>query len=148
MIMIWFLPLIIIGGLFNPILGYLVLVAMVFLLTLSFFKGRYWCWNLCPRGAFLDIVLSKLNLNKPIPKIFTRYWFRWSVFILFLLFLTFRMLRTGGDILVIGAVFVSMCIITTVVSVILGIFAKHRTWCMICPMGTLQDKIGSLRKKS
>ena len=145
--MIWFLPLIVIGGLFNPILGYLVVAMMVFFLTLSFFKGRYWCWNLCPRGAFLDIVLAKLSFNKPLPKIFLKPWFRWSVFALFLGFLALRITRTGGNLIAIGAVFVMMCLVTTVISIILGVSTKHRGWCMICPMGTMQDKISKIRKK-
>lgn len=146
-IMVWFLPLIVIGGLFNPMLGYLVLGMMVFFLTLSFFKGRYWCWNLCPRGAFLDILLSRISRNRPIPGIFTKYWFRWSIFAAFLGFLILRIIRTGGNITAIGGVFVLMCIITTIVSIALGVSTKHRSWCMICPMGTLQDKIGRLNKR-
>ncbi len=146
LIMIWFLPLIVIGGLFFPVLGYLVLAMMAIFLPLSFFKGRYWCWNLCPRGAFLDMVLSKFSLGKPLPKIFLKPWFRWLIFILFISFLVFRLMHTGGNIIFIGAVFVSMCIITTVISIVLGVSIKHRSWCAICPMGTLQEKIGKIRK--
>lgn len=140
-IMIWFLPLIIIGGVFYPFLGYLVLAMMIFLLILSFFKGRYWCWNLCPRGAFLDIILSKVTVNGPIPDLFTKKWFRWLIFYLFMSFLIFRIASTGGDYIAIGLVFVAMCIMTTVISIIIGVATKHRGWCMICPMGTLQEKI-------
>jgi polyferredoxin len=61
LITIWLLPLILIGGLYNSALGYLVVAMMAIFLTLSFFKGGYWCWNLCPRGAFLDIILSKVS---------------------------------------------------------------------------------------
>ncbi|MFH1655070.1 MAG: 4Fe-4S binding protein [Candidatus Omnitrophota bacterium] len=147
LIMIWFLPLIVIGGLFYPLLGYLVLGMMVFFLTLSFFRGRNWCWNLCPRGAFLDIVQSKFSLNKPIPRIFTRQSFRWSIFVLFITFLIFRILRAGGNPIVIGAVFVSMCLLTTIISIILGTTIRHRSWCVICPMGTLQEKLGKIGRK-
>lgn len=146
-IMFWFLPLIIIGGLFYPILGYLVVGMMAFFLTLSYFKGRYWCWNLCPRGAFLDIFLSRISLNKSVPKIFSRGWFRWLIFMLFISFLIFRIRQTGGDLLLIGSVFVVMCLVTTIISIILGIPTKHRSWCMICPMGTLQNKIASISRK-
>ncbi len=150
LITIWFLPLIVIGGFFYPVLGYLVIAMMVFFLTLSFFKGRYWCWNLCPRGAFLDIGLSKLSRKKPIPKIFTRDWFRWLIFVLFMSFLIYRIIRTGGSFLAIGSVFVIMCLLTTIISIVIGIPTKHRGWCMICPMGTLQEKIGRIhsRRKS
>ena len=145
--MIWFLPLIVIGGLFYPLLGYLVVAMMAFLLTLSFFKGRYWCWNLCPRGAFLDIGLSKISLKRSFPKIFVRQWFRWLIFVLFLSLLIYRILATGGNLIAIGAVFVLMCITTSVISIILGPATKHRAWCAICPMGTLQDKIGKIGSK-
>jgi len=142
LVMIWFLPLILIGGMFNPWLGYLVVAMMASLLVLSFFKGRYWCRNLCPRGAFLDIIMSKLSMNKPLPRIFVKQGFRLVILILFMGFVIFRIIRTGGNPLLVGAVFVSMCVITTVISVVLAIFTKHRGWCAVCPMGFLQEKIG------
>ena len=143
-IMIWFLPLIVIGGLFVPVLGYLVVAMMAFFLTLSFFKGRYWCWNLCPRGAFLDGILSKFSLKGSVPAIFGKEWFKWMILILLISFMIIRLIHAGGNFIAIGAVFVSMCLLTTVISIILGIIMKHRTWCSICPMGTLQDKIGKV----
>ncbi|MFC1658670.1 4Fe-4S binding protein [Candidatus Omnitrophota bacterium] len=146
LIMVWLLPVIVIGGLFIPWLGYLVVAMMAFFLTLSFFKGRYWCWHLCPRGAFLDIVVSKLSANKPLPGIFARQKFRLAVFILFLVFVVLRLISTGGDPYLIGYVFVGMCILTTLISIIMGVLAKHRGWCVICPMGFLQEKIGAGRK--
>ena len=147
MIMIWFLPLIVIGGLFYPVLGYLMVAMIAFFLVLSFFKARYWCWNLCPRGAFLDIVMSKSSLNKPFPRVFAKSWFRLLVFILLMGFLTVRIIRSGGNLLTIGAVFVGVCLITTIISVILAVFTKHRGWCAICPMGFLQEKIGKIRQQ-
>lgn len=144
LITIWFLPFILIGGLFNPLLGYLVLAMMVFFLILSFFAGRYWCTNLCPRGAFLDIVLSKISFNRALPKIFVRPGFRLLVFILFMSFVIYRIISTGGNLFLVGAVFVSMCIITTIIAVILGITTRHRGWCAVCPMGFLQERIHKL----
>ncbi|MFA5093769.1 MAG: 4Fe-4S binding protein [Candidatus Omnitrophota bacterium] len=148
MIMVWFLPLILIGGIFVPLLGYLVVGMMAFFLVLAVFKGRYWCWNLCPRGSFLDMVISKASLNKPYPRIFGNQLFRWSVFFAFMAFLVYRILRAGGSLVGIGAVFVSMCLITTAISIIIGLAVKHRGWCAICPMGTLQEKIGNIRRGS
>jgi polyferredoxin len=108
MVMIWFLPVIVIGGLFFPWLGYLMVGMIVFFLVLSFFKARYWCWNLCPRGAFLDIVMQRLSLNKPFPKIFVKSWFRWVVFVLLMGFLALRIIRSGGNLLIIGSIFVGI----------------------------------------
>lgn len=147
MIMLWLLPLIVVGGLFIPVLGYLVLGMMVFFSILSFFRGRYWCWNLCPRGAFLDIVMSRFSANRPVPKIFTKEWFRAIVFIILMGFVVFRIIKTGGDWVLIGSVFVITCIITTLMSVVIGVTTKHRGWCVVCPMGYLQEKIGKTNKR-
>jgi len=54
LIMLWVLPLIVIGGLFYFYLGYLVIAMMTFLLIISlalglFFSKRAWCFT-CPMG--------------------------------------------------------------------------------------------------
>jgi polyferredoxin len=149
-IMVWLLPLIVIGGLFYPLLGYIVAAMMAFLLVLSIFTGRYWCWNLCPRGAFLDIVMSKLSLNRTFPRTFTKEWFRWAMLVLLTGFLVWRLIKSGGNLITIGAVFVMMCLVTTIIAIILGVATKHRSWCVICPMGFLQEKVNkprSMRRK-
>jgi ferredoxin-type protein NapH len=147
LIMVWFLPLVVIGGFFYPMLGYLVLLAILFMLTLSIFKARFWCWNFCPRGSFLDLGLSKISRNKAIPKIFTKQWFRWAIFVLIMSSFILKIMRTGGSIRAIGLVFVIMCAVSTVIAIILGMSTKHRAWCMICPMGLLQEKIGKIKDR-
>jgi ferredoxin-type protein NapH len=144
---VWFLPLVVIGGLFYPQLGYLVVGMMAGLLMLSFFKGRYWCSHLCPRGAFLDLVMAKVSPQKAAPKFFLKMGFRWLVLVLLFLFLAWRIAQTGGSFIAIGFVFVTMCLITTLIAITLGSFFRHRAWCIICPMGTLQEKIFQIRPK-
>jgi len=145
LIMVWFLPLIVIGGFFYAMLGYLVLVAILFMLVLSIYKARYWCWNFCPRGSYLDLGLSKISRNKAVPKVFTKQWFRWMFFTLIMSLFTLQIIRTGGSVKAIGLVFVIMCAVSTIIATILGITMKHRAWCMICPMGLLQEKIGKIQ---
>jgi len=145
--MVWILPMILIGGLVWPIMGYLVLGMIIFFSILSYFRQRYWCWYLCPRGAFLQIAMPYVSLNKATPKLFLKKWFRWTVFVLLIGYLVSLIIRSGGNIFVIGAAFVSMCILTTTLGVILGITIKPRTWCIICPMGTLQETIGKISRK-
>ena len=143
--MLWFLPVIVIGGLFFPLLGYLVFFMMLFFLTLSYFKGRFWCSHLCPRGAFLDLILSRFNLHNRIPKIFLKSWFKWLFFTVFMGFFILQLIIYPKNPVAIGFVFVRMCIITTIIAVILGMPIRERAWCAICPMGTLQTKINSLK---
>lgn len=147
-IMLLFLPIIVIGGLFYPVLGYLMVLMVAFFLPLSFFKARYWCWNLCPRGAFLDIVMSKLSQNKPFPKLFANNRFRLLILILLIGLLLLRLMHSGGSLIAIGSIFVGICLVTTVIAIILAVFTRHRGWCVICPMGFLQEKIGKLRHKN
>ena len=147
LIIIWFLPLVVIGGFFYPMLGYLVLGAILFMLTLAIFKARFWCWNFCPRGSYLDLWLSKISCNKAMPRVFTKSWFRWAIFVLIMGSFMFQIIRTGGSIRIIGLVFVIMCAVSTVIATILGIITKHRAWCMICPMGLLQEKIGKIKDR-
>ncbi|MDP2920835.1 MAG: 4Fe-4S binding protein [Candidatus Omnitrophota bacterium] len=145
-VMVWFLPLVVIGGFFYPILGYFVLLAILFMLILSIFKARFWCWNFCPRGSYLDLGLSKISRNKAMPRIFTKEWFRWTLFAIIMSLFIFQIIRAGGSIKAIGLVFVIMCAVSTIIATILGVAMKHRTWCMICPMGLLQEKIGKIKK--
>lgn len=145
--MVWLLPVIVIGGLFNAYLGYLMVAMMAVLLGLAVFRGRYWCWYLCPRGAFLDLVMQKVSAKKPAPRFFTRQWFRWTVFVLFMIVLVLRIVAAGGNRMAIGAIFVSVCIVATVIAVVLIFISTHRGWCMVCPMGFLQEKLGKLKNK-
>ena len=144
-IMIWFLALILFGGLFFPLLGYLVFFMMLFFLVLSYFKGRFWCSFLCPRGAFFDLVLSKISLKRKIPVFLHKPKVKWTIFFIFMAFFVLQFLISRKDIFSLGFVFVRICIITTILSIILGIPINQRTWCAICPMGTLQTKIHSLK---
>jgi len=144
--MVWFLPFIVFGGLFMPLVGYLVFFMMIFFLILSYFKGRYWCGHLCPRGAFLDLVLSRVSLEKKIPSLFLRPQYKWLFFSLFMAFFFFQLATAAKNLYAIGFVFVRMCIITTILAIILGLRFRPRTWCAMCPMGLAQTKISTLRR--
>lgn len=147
LIMVWFLPLIIFGGIFFPLLGYIVFFMMMFMLVLSYFKNRFWCWHLCPRGAFLDLFLVKFSRKNKYPKIFSSIKFRWAFFVLFMAFFVFQLVISPKNLYAIGFVFVRMCLITTLIAIVLGIFLLERAWCAICPMGTLQNRVSQLNKK-
>jgi len=143
--MVWLLPVIVIGGLFYPQIGYLVLGMILFFSVLSFFRGRFWCWYLCPRGAFLELIIPYFSLNRPLPKMFHKQWFRWTAFVVLIGYLISMIVRAGGNPLLIGAAFISMCILTTIIGVIIGVSTKCRGWCVICPMGLMQETISKTR---
>jgi polyferredoxin len=147
MLTVWLLPLIVFGGWFYPLLGLLVAAMMAVLLPLSYFKGRYWCSDLCPRGAFLDGVMARVSPNRPLPRALVTPRSRWLIFTLFMAFMAFRLSMVWGSLAAVGTVFTVMCVLTTVLAVLIALAKKSRGWCAVCPMGTLQDRIGKLRAK-
>lgn len=125
-----------------PLIGFIVPATMLLGITFSLFRGRYVCGHLCPRGAFLDKMILPISFNKTIPKILTDVYFRWTLFILLMGFMTYRILLDPTNIRHWGSVFVLMCFVTTIIAIIFGVVLRPRTWCSFCPMGTMQMAFG------
>ena len=142
----WILvPLIAFGGLYYPKLGLLVILIMTALLVLGLFNGKYWCGNLCPHGCLFDEVIEKVSCKRRIPDIFRSPYLVWGFFAYFMLMFVYRF--TGAfsywgnpefaDRL--GLVFVRQYLLwPTLGGIVLGMLISPRTWCMFCPMGTIQ----------
>ncbi|WP_292467229.1 4Fe-4S binding protein [Methanolobus sp.] len=131
-----------IAGLWFPLLGYFLLLVFATLMVTSYFRGRWFCGNLCPRGSFNDFWVGKITRNKKIPAILRSYWIRIPLFLMMMVFMGYRLLNTHGLINQIGMVFVVMCLVTTSIALITGASISPRTWCTFCPMGTVQNLIG------
>jgi polyferredoxin len=111
----------------------------------GFFKGRYVCGWLCPRGAFLERIVARVSPDRPIPQWLRRPAFRWAVFAALMGFMAFQIAQNPGDVYHWGRVFVRICIITTGIGVVLALIVHPRTWCSFCPMGTMQSAVGGNR---
>jgi len=53
-----------------------------------------------------------------------------------------RILDTHGMVDKVGMVFVTMCLLTTSISILFEVSLSPRAWCTFCPMGTLQRRLG------
>lgn len=141
-----------IGGLFYPILGMAVLFFMIVLMITSYYNGRYWCGNLCPRGNFTDNVVKRFSRNMKMPDLFWKNWFRNGFFIFFMGMFFIRMYiafsSTGNVFLKMGYMFVNLCLITAGIALVLGVIYAPRSWCAFCPMGTMQNYIHKLNPKN
>lgn len=126
-------------GYFYPVVGFLALICMVGPVVMAMKRGRYWCGHYCPRGNFYDKWLKKFSRNQSIPALFRSQWFR--VFMVIFIFMVFgvQMYNAWGVIEEMGAVFLRIIFITTVVGIFLGIIYRPRAWCSFCPMGTLSN---------
>ncbi len=139
----WILvPVTIIGGIKYPYIGFLVPMVMLTAIVGGFFKGRYVCGWLCPRGAFFDRIMSAFSPRREIPSWLRDYRFRWIVFALLMGFMIFQISQNPKSLSHWGIVFVHMCIITTAIGIVLAFIFHPRTWCSFCPMGTVQSSVG------
>lgn len=148
-----FVPLVAFGGLWYPRLGLLMIPLMLTLAVIGFFKGKYWCGNLCPHGSLFDSLIMPLSLNGKIPAFFKHKFTAALVFTWFMYMLTGRLIKvfsiygSAAFIDKLGYIFVMNYLAVTVVGTILAFFVSPRAWCNFCPMGTLEIltyKLGKL----
>ncbi len=128
-----------------PLLGFVVPVAMLSGMLGGIFRGRYVCGNLCPRGSFFDTFFAKLGPTRPIPEKLLNMKLRFVVLIGLMGFMTYRLAQNPGNIEHWGLVFWQMCLITTLAAMILGVMYRPRTWCAVCPVGTIGNAAGGGR---
>ena len=136
-----------IGGLFYPYLGLGTAGVAGFLVFQSIFNGRKGCTKFCPRGIFISIFMPFISLNRQIPKFMLGKKAKYIVLAIFLALLSFRLFNAGWNLAQIGSVMISMCITSTVIAVILGVLFKPKSWCTVCPLGTIQTMTFNTSKK-
>lgn len=125
-----------------PVIGYVVPVAMAAGIGGSFARGRYVCGNFCPRGSFFDTFFRLVGGNRPVPPLLRSLPLRWTIFTLLMGFMAWQITLNPADPLHWGFVFWMACTVTTAVGLGLGLLYRARSWCVICPVGTMANAIG------
>ncbi|MTI96785.1 MAG: 4Fe-4S binding protein [Firmicutes bacterium] len=139
-----FLPVVVLGGLWFPVLGLLLIPVMLTLAVLGFFGGNVWCGKICPHGSLFDQYAALLSRNRPIPKVLRSLWVRIPAFAWFGYMLGMRLMRVAqlwGELNFwdrLGYIFVMNYLVVTIVGTTLALVISPRAWCNFCPMGTLQ----------
>ncbi len=132
------------GGLYFPMLGLLVLPVILGLTFTALFKGRFWCGNICPHGSLFDNIFAPLSKNKKIPDFLKTKTAKILMFAFFSFQFGRRIIYTSsyfGQFSFweqLGYIFVITYLFVTAVGGLSSIFISPRTWCQICPMGTIQ----------
>ena len=133
------------GWLF-PLIGYFIPGCMLLGIGLAAFQGRSWCNWLCPRGSFEDAWLAKISRGRRIPPVFRSTAVRFGAMAFLMGMLAWQIIRLGPDLWAIGGFFVLLLSITTGVAVVLGAWFHQRTWCYLCPIGTMSNWVGKNRR--
>lgn len=136
----------VIVSLFDFRIGAAAIICMLAPIILAFFRGRYWCGNLCPRGNFYDNVVARFSRKRAVPKFLKSTYFR--VFVVLFMFTMFGLgiKKNWGDLAGIGMVFYRIIVITTLIGIGLSFFYNNRTWCNFCPMGSIAAFISYLKR--
>lgn len=133
-------------GLFDFRVGLAASICMVGPVALSFFRGRYWCGNICPRGSFYDNVLSKISSKRKTPRFLQSKYFRALFATGLLSFFVFGTVKNWENPYLIGFIFYRMIVITTLIGIVLSLAYNHRVWCSFCPMGSIAALISYFKK--
>lgn len=131
-------------GAFYPLVGVIAVVCMMAPVAVAFFKGRLWCGHFCPRGSFNDTLLAKSRKHK-LPQFVTSGWFRLTFLVMMLSAFGVQLASSWGNWAAIGFVLWRMVLITTLLTFILGLYYPARTWCRVCPMGTMAGYVANIR---
>lgn len=125
-----------------PLVGFVVPAAMATGIAGGFYRGRWVCGNVCPRGSFLDTWFNLISAKKEMPALLKKSGFRWVMLTILMGFMFFRLAQNPEDFNHWGSVFWQMCLVTTVAAVGLGLRYSARSWCSFCPVGTLASSVG------
>ena len=125
-----------------PLLGYLVVAAMVGGIVSGILAGRWFCGNMCPRGGFLERIISRYSPGKPMPAWAKSMKIRIGVLLFLICMVILNGSRNPDSWQHWGYVFWLICLVTTILGGILAFFWNARSWCAICPMGTIQSWLG------
>jgi len=134
-----------VAGWFYPLIGYFIPLCMVAGIGMASIKGRKWCNWYCPRGSFADAYMKAISPEKRIPDWLRSSPVRIGVLAFLIGMLTFQIIRLWPDPYAIGRFFVILLTITTVVGIILALILHQRSWCYICPIGSMSNWVGKNR---
>lgn len=135
----------VIGGFFDLRIGLIAIICMIGPIVTSLLKGRFWCGNICPRGSFYDNIASKFSQKKKTPTLLKSAYFRAALAMLLLIMFGSNMIKTWGNLNNMGMVVYRLIVVTTIIGIGLTLFFNHRTWCNICPMGSISALCSTLR---
>ena len=124
-------------GVFYPAIGLIAITCMLAPVIVAFWRGRWWCGNVCPRGSFYDHVLRRFSPQRKTPAFFRQPLFRGFMVAFIMVMFSVQMYAAWGNISAMGMVFLVLIGVTTLAAILLGAFFNSRTWCNFCPMGTL-----------
>lgn len=133
-----------VAGHWFSVLGYVAMVLAVGLMISPLLRWENSCRSFCPRRNFLSTIIDPLSAKRKMPRFLTKPITRKIVVGFFFSVLVLNLVLNGGQVC---PVFVSMCTISMIIAVWLGVFFKPKSWCAVCPVETAKKTFGDFQKK-
>ena len=142
-----------VGGWFFPVAGLALAGLMAVAVALSLLgrfgaaRKRAFCNGVCPRGRALGFALKPISRGKALPRSFSDLSLRRGLcgFMMFCVMGSLVRALPGLEgypaLAAAGRIFWGLCVISLAGGLALGLLYRPRAWCVVCPMGTLQDTI-------
>lgn len=121
------------------ILGFICMGMPIFWALIG--KGKRHCIKYCPRGSFLGKIVDKVSLGFKMPQWMKTDGFKDGLLVMMILLLSVSIYHSHGDFNKIAFSMFRFMGSSFIIGIIMGIFFKGRSWCVICPMGRATGKI-------
>ncbi len=117
------------------------LVLLVWLLMPVIFSflgyGRRWCGIGCPQGIFYDDYIGRIISDKVSPKVFSNVFLRCGLVIVLIAMLAAGVYKSFSEPWAVGRYAFIIVTAICMCSLILTFQFSKRTWCHVCPVGSL-----------
>ena len=125
-----------------PLLGFFIPLCMLLGIGIGLYRGRKWCDWLCPRGSAYDVLIKPLSPSRNIPGLLRSLPVRIGFMAFLMAVMAWQLAVRWPDLNRIGQFFVIMLSATTVLGLLLALVLHQRTWCYICPIGSMANWVG------
>lgn len=136
-----------VAGFFYPLAGFAVALVMAVAIAMTLVRPKSFCAYACPRGKALGLALKPFSRGKPIPPGLVSPGSKRALCGFMMLCVIGNVARLAGTPRALGTFFWALCVISLAAGVVTGLVYRPRAWCAVCPMSTLQETIGQMRRK-
>ncbi len=110
-------------------------------------EGKIHCSKYCPRGSFLGKFLQRLSLQNQLPAYMRTRMAKNILLGVMMTVFSISMIHTGFVFEKMAFALFRFMGMSFVIGILMGVFFKPRSWCVVCPMGHGAGLISESRKK-
>ncbi len=130
-----------VGGYFQPLVGLTIPLLLLLALILNIRGRRLFCSSVCPNGKTYAQVLKRVSWGRRLPTLLKSGEFRKVLCGLMLFCVISGLTRFGHGWAGVARVFWAVYVLSLGIGTIMGLIFKPRAWCVVCPVGTLQETL-------